>query len=79
MIDRIKKIVGDMGYSILKVQVDRGKVYFQLPDDLTRREVEDIAARLSMRGIPCKPFGTPWRRGFHVRAILIEWREKGDR
>jgi hypothetical protein len=73
MIDKIKKIVEDMGYKITCIQVDREKTYFQLPDDLTRREVEDIAARLSMRGIPCKPFGTPFKRGFHVRTILIEW------
>jgi hypothetical protein len=46
------------------------KVYFRLPDDLTRGEVEAIVATIS-REVPCKPFGTPWKRGFNIKRIYL--------
>jgi hypothetical protein len=71
MIDRIKEIVKkEFNIDVLEVVETVDKVYFRLPDDLTRGQVEVIVATIS-REVPCKPFGTPWRRGFNVKRIYL--------
>jgi hypothetical protein len=70
-IEKIKKIVKEcFNLDILEVVQTVDKVYFRLPDDLTRGEVEAIVATIS-REVPCKPFGTPWKRGFNIKRIYL--------
>jgi hypothetical protein len=70
-VGKIKEIVKKMGYDVIETAVVSGRMCFRLPDDLTRREVEDVAAFVSKNGFPCSPFGVPWRRGFNVRLIYL--------
>jgi hypothetical protein len=70
--EKVKEIVKKkFNIDVLDVVEAIDKVYFRLPDDLTRGEVEAIVAAIS-REVPCKPFGTPWRRGFNIKRIYIE-------
>jgi hypothetical protein len=54
-------------------RIDR--ISFKLNDNLTRNEVETIVAelntQLSKYGILAKPFGTEWKRGFHIKKKVI--------
>ncbi|WP_304329725.1 hypothetical protein [Candidatus Culexarchaeum yellowstonense] len=70
-IEKIKEIVKkEFNIDVLEVVQAIDKVYIRLPDDLTRGEVEAIVATVS-REVPCKPFGTPWRRGFNIKRIYL--------
>lgn len=54
MIDRIKEIVKkEFNIDVLEVVETVDKVYFRLPDDLTRGQVEAIVTAIS-REVPCK-------------------------
>jgi hypothetical protein len=70
-IEKIKGIVKKyFNVDVLEVVQAIDKVYFRLPDDLSRGEVEAIVATIS-REVPCKPFGTPWKRGFNIKRIYL--------
>jgi hypothetical protein len=70
-IEKIKEIVKkEFNIDVLEVVQAIDKVYIRLPDDLTRGEVKAIVATVS-REVPCKPFGTPWRRGFNIKRIYL--------
>jgi len=59
-------------------------IYFKLPDIFTRRDVEEFIEQycdkiydivinnidLQYFNIKIKPFGTPFKRGFHVSIII---------
>jgi hypothetical protein len=71
-IKEIIEIVKRIGYKVLEVRIENCKVYFRLPDDISRREVEDVVAIISKQ-IPAKPFGVPrpWRRGFNINIKYL--------
>jgi len=69
IVERVtRRVREDFNIEITEFMLMTDRVCFKLPDDLTRREVEVIAHAIGdALGIAVKPFGTPYRRGFHVK------------
>jgi predicted nucleic acid-binding protein len=68
LVEKIEKIA-NIKVEEAKEQIDR--IVFKLDDNLTRGEVEAITTTLNFNNIPAKPFGVPYRRGFHIKKIYL--------
>jgi nucleoid DNA-binding protein len=76
LIEMISKIVSKIS-KIEAIEESIDKIYFKLPDDLTRKEVEAIVTQINnslatkMISVTVSPFGTPFKRGFHIKKKYL--------